>query len=159
VRRCAPATATVANFWEQVGVGVEQNLVSPQRAQDHEYRANFSAFELVQTGNSLDTRGVRKYHSTSIPLAENRYTVSGNNSRFGHPEIDAAIDRYVTTIPMPGRMEALARVVNLQTTNLSVMGLIFSTEPSMVANRIKNTTARSDKATEAWNAHEWDIAS
>jgi peptide/nickel transport system substrate-binding protein len=152
-----PATATVANFWEQIGVGVEQNLVPPARAQDREYRANFPAFELVQTGNSVDTRGVRKYHSSSIALAENRYTQSGNNSRFANPEIDAAIDRYVTTIPLAPRLEALARVVNIQTTNLSVMGLIFSAEPSMVANRIKNTTARAEKATEAWNVHEWDI--
>jgi peptide/nickel transport system substrate-binding protein len=150
-------TATVANLWEQVGVGVEQNLVSPQLAQDREYRANFPAFELVQTGNGLTTRDVRKYHSGSIAMADNRYTASGNNSRFANPEIDAAIERYVTTIPFDDRMQALAKIVNVQTTNLSVMGLIFSTEPTMVANRLKNITARSERATEAWNAHEWDV--
>ncbi len=153
----APTTATVANLWEQVGVGVEQNLVSPQLAQDREYRANFPAFELVQTGNGLTTRDVRKYHSSSIATAENRYTASGNNSRYSNPEIDAAIERYVTTIPFNDRMQALAKIVNVQTTNLSVMGLIFSTEPTMVANRLKNVTPRSEKATEAWNAQDWDV--
>ncbi len=153
----AATTATVANLWEQVGVGVEQNLVSPQLAQDRDYRANFPAFELVQTGNGLTTRDVRKYHSGSIAMAENRYTASGNNSRYANPEIDSAIERYVTTIPFNDRMQALAQIVNVQTTNLSVMGLILSTEPTMVANRLKNITPRSERATEAWNAHEWDV--
>ncbi len=152
-----PTTATVANLWEQIGVGVEQNLVSPQLAQDREYRANFPAFELVQTGNGLNTRDVRKYHSNSIATAENRYTASGNNSRYSNPEIDAAIERYGTTIPFDDRMQALAKIVNVQTTNLSVMGLMFSTEPTMVSNRLRNVTARSERATEAWNAHEWDV--
>lgn len=153
-----PATAAVANYWEQIGVGVEQNLVSPQRAQDREYRAQFPAFELVITGNAVNSAGVRKYHSGSIPTSENRFQVSGNNSRYSHPEIDAAIERYLVTIPMPERMQALAQLVHHQTANLSIMGLFYSTEPSMVANRIKNTTARSERATEAWNAHEWEIA-
>jgi hypothetical protein len=100
---------------------------------------------------------VRKYHSLSIPLPENRFQVAGNNSRYSHPEVDAAIDRYIVTIPFAERMQALAQVVQHQTANLTVMGLFFATEPSMVANRIKNTTARSDQASEAWNAHEWDV--
>jgi peptide/nickel transport system substrate-binding protein len=153
-----PATAAVANYWEQIGVGVEQNLVSPQRAQDREYRAQYPAFELVITGNGVNSTGVRKYHSSSIPLQENRFQVAGNNSRYSHPEVDAAIDRYIVTIPMAERMQALAQLVQHQTTNLTVMGLFFATEPSMVANRIKNTTARSELASEAWNAHEWDVA-
>jgi peptide/nickel transport system substrate-binding protein len=150
-------TAAVADYWKQLGVTVEQNIIPIQRAQDREYRAQFPAFELVQTNNSLAARDVRRFHSSSIPLPENRFQVTGNNSRYRNPELDAFIDRYVTTIPKTERMQALAGIVRHQTENLSIMGMFFFVSPTMIANRLAGIVPRGDGFTEAWNAHEWDV--
>jgi len=151
------ATAAVADYWKSLGVGVDQNIIPIQRAQDREYRAQFAAFELVQTGSSLSARDVRRFHSSSTPLPENRFTVSGNNSRYINPELDAAIDRYLTSIPRPDRTKALGDIVRIQSENLSILPLIFFVSPTMIANRLSNIVARGDQFTEAWNAHEWEV--
>jgi hypothetical protein len=36
------------------------------------------------------------------------------------------------------------------------MGLFYSMEPTMMANRLKGLHARHLAGTQAWNAHEWD---
>jgi len=153
-----PTTAAVANTWEQLGVGVEQNLVSPQLAQDLEYRAQFPSFELVQTGNQLSSSTVRKYLSSSISSPDNRFTVGGNNSRYSNPEVDDAINRYISTIPRPGRMEALGKLVNIQSSQLSMLPLFYAPEPTMISRHLKNVAGRGDIASESWNAEIWDLA-
>jgi hypothetical protein len=111
----------------------------------------------VQTGNQLQSSTVRKYLSTSIALAENHYSVSGNNSRYANADLDSAINRYITSIPKPERMQALSQIVNIQSSQLSMLPLFYAAEPSMVSRRLKNVTGRGDTASEAWNAQEWDL--
>jgi len=151
------ATATVADYWKNAGVGVDQNIIPIQRAQDREYRAQFPSFELVQTGSSLAARDVRRFHSASTPLPENRFQVTGNNSRYKNPELDSAIDRYLTSIPRTDRLQALGDIVRVQSENLPILPLIFFVSPTMIAHRLTNIVARGDQFTEAWNAHEWDV--
>ncbi len=150
-------TAAVADYWKAIGVAVEQNIIPIQRAQDREYRAQYPSFELVQTGNGLTAREVRRFHSASTPLIENRFQISGNNARYRHPELDSAIDRYLTTIPRTERIQALGDIVRHQSENLPNLPLIFFVSPTLVANRLQNIVSRGEGFTEAWNAHEWDI--
>jgi hypothetical protein len=91
-----------------------------------------------------------------MPLPENRYRVSG--SRYRHPELDAWLGCYVSTIPMGERMAALAGLVQHQTSNLSQLPLFHGADPTLIANRLINVNARGDAFTQAWNAHEWDVA-
>lgn len=149
--------AAVADYWKQAGATVEQNIISIQRAMDREYRAQFPAFELIQNNNSLAARDVRRFHSASTPLPENRFQVTGNNSRYKNPELDSFIDRYVTTIPKAERNQALAGIVRIHTENLPIFGLFYFVSPTMIASRLRNVVPRGDTFTEAWNAHEWDV--
>jgi hypothetical protein len=151
------ATAAVSDFWQATGVAVEQNLIPIQRGQDREYRAQFPAFELIETGNTISPTDVRKFHSSSISLPENNFTASGNNPRYRSPDLDALIDRYVTTIPLPERMQVLAGAVQHQTDVLTHLGLFFGVSSTLVNNRLKNVTARGPMFSQAWNAHQWDV--
>jgi peptide/nickel transport system substrate-binding protein len=151
------ATAAVADFWQATGIAVEQNIIPIQRAQDREYRAQFPAFELIETGNTISPTDVRKFHSTSSSLPENNFTASGNNPRYRSAELDAFLDRYVTTIPLPERMQALAGAVQHQSEVLSHLGMFFGVSSTLVNNRLKNVTARGPVFSQAWNAHEWDV--
>jgi ABC-type transport system substrate-binding protein len=152
-------TAAVADYWQQLGVAVEQVPVPIQRMQDREYRAQFPSFELVENPNTISVRDVRRFHSSRTPLPENRYTISGNYARYRNADLDALIERYETTIPLPERMMALGGVVGHLTENLPQMAVFFGFDPTMVANRVTNVTAQGDNFTQAWNAQEWDIKS
>jgi ABC-type transport system substrate-binding protein len=150
-------TATVADYWQRLGVEVEQVLIPIQRAQDREYRATFPAFELVETTNAITPGDIRRLHSASTPLPENKFQVTGNNSRYRNPELDADIDRYITTIPMNERMQALSAVVHILSENLPTLPLFRGVDPTMVANRIVNVTARAEGWTQAWNVQDWEV--
>jgi ABC-type transport system substrate-binding protein len=100
------------------------------------------------------------FHSNRVALPENNYLVSGNNSRYRNPALDAAIDRYFTTIPMGPRLEAAAQVVNHISDQVAWMGMFHQTDPHVLANRIRNVTIpEASGATLLYNVHEWDVTS
>ncbi len=152
----AKTAAPIADYWRQVGVAVEEVGIPIQRATDREYRSQFPGFEIVERRNSLLIGELWRMHSSETLLVENRFRGSGT-TRYRHPEVDAALERYASTIPMPERMQALAAMVHHQTENLSQLPIFYGADPTMISNRLINATARGDAFTQAWNAHEWDI--
>ncbi len=155
----AKTAAPVADYWQRIGVAVDQVPIPIQRAQDREYRAQFPGFNVVERVNSLAVSEIWRFHSSQIPLAENRFLAGGFASRYKHAEVDSALERYATRIPLPERMEALAALVHHQTQNLSELPLFYGADPTMISNRLVNVTARGALFTQAWNAQEWDIRS
>jgi peptide/nickel transport system substrate-binding protein len=155
----AKMMASVGDYWQRLGITVEQISIPIPRMQDREYVTTFPSFHLVETSIDTTVRNVMRFHSSSTPLPENRFYVSGNYSRYIHPDLDAAIDAYVTTIPRPERMQALAATVRHMSEQLSTLPLIHSVTPTVVANRVKNITGKSTRGSEPWNAQEWDVES
>ena len=155
-----PKSATaVADAWRRLGITVEENVVPNQRVPDREYRANFPAFELVVGNNGVLSRDIRRFHSASSPLAENRYTAFGNYARYKNAEFDGVIDRYVATIPRPERMRALGDVIQHQTDQVTALGLFYVPAPTPIGNRLVNVSPRGRQSTESWNAEQWDLKS
>jgi peptide/nickel transport system substrate-binding protein len=150
-------TAAVADMWQQFGVSVEQTPIPIQRMTDREYVAAYPSFELIEVGLDATVRNVMRFHSSSTPLPENRFTATGNYSRYRNPELDTALESYITTIPVAPRMQALAAVVGHMSRNLSTLPLIHTVTPTVVSNRIQNVTGKGARSTEAWNAQEWDV--
>jgi hypothetical protein len=140
-------------------VGVDQVLIPVQRAQDVEYRANFPAFELTQIGTDVTSRGLMRYHSSAAPVAENGYHGRGNEARYRNPELDALIERYVTTVPRAERSRILGDIVHHQTDQVTILGLAFALMPTMVGARLHQVTTGywggAVRSSEAWNAQEW----
>lgn len=95
-------------------------------------------------------------HSATTPLAETNW-VGNNGSRYRNPEYDALVDRFLTTIPMAERMQALGEVVRHITVELPILGLYYRVQPTMTSHRLQKVTARQILSTEAWNAHEWTL--
>jgi peptide/nickel transport system substrate-binding protein len=153
----AKMMASVADYWTRLGVTVEQVSIPIPRMQDQEYVATYPHFHLVE--NSIDTtvRNSMRFHSSSTPLPENRFRANGNYSRYINPELDAALEAYVTTIPRTERMQALASAVRHMSENLSTLPLIHAVTPTVVHNRVQNITGKSTRGSEPWNAHEWDV--
>jgi len=150
------ATAAVASMWQQLGVNTEQVLIPVQRMSDRQYVSEFPAFQMIERPNMLLVREIYRLHGSQVQLAENRWTSPGT-SRYQNPEFDSLLDRFITTIPMAERMEALGAMVHHQTENMTHLPLFYGTDPTMISNRLLNVTARGQDYTQAWNIQDWDI--
>jgi peptide/nickel transport system substrate-binding protein len=146
----------VADMWQRAGFTVDQTLTPIQMTQDREARAQYPAFEIIERRNSLAVSEVYRFHSSMTPMPENRYT-AGGVSRYRSAELDAWIERYLTTIPMVERMQAMGGMVQHQTENLSQLPLFHGADPTLVSNRLQNVTARGDNFTQAWNVQDWEL--
>ena len=143
-----PMLATADN-WQRVGVGVDPVSIPIQRQRDREYRATFPGFTLQGGASGVDA--IKGSHGSQSRLPENNYTGS-NYSRYANPEFDALIDRFLTTIPMAQRMEALRGVIRHMTDQLSMMNLYYATTSTMVKNNVVNVPVRLP-----WNIEQWDV--
>jgi peptide/nickel transport system substrate-binding protein len=145
----------IADYWQQAGIGVETVLIPRQRAADLEYRATFPAFELVR--QPQDVRGLRSFHSRYTALPENSFRVTGNRTRYQNQEWDALVDRYFMTIPKQERMELMGQVVRHISDQVLILGIFYNVSPTLFSNRLLNVGAAGQGATQAWNAHLWDV--
>lgn len=142
--------------WRRLGVDIDVHLVPPQRAADAPYRSTFPAYDVKRQAGSIAYAA--NFHSGRVALPENNYLVSGNNARYRHPELDAAIDRYFTTIPMGPRMEAAGQVVRHISEQVAWMGMFYQTDPQVIANRILNVTLPvASGADLLYRIYEWDL--
>ncbi len=150
------AILAVTDYWQRVGVAVDPVIVPIQRQRDREYRSQFPAFELLQQGNDLGSLVV--LHGRGTPLAENNWN-GRNKARYRNPEFDALIDQFFVTIDRKERMQVLGQIVSHSTDQLNVMGLFYQAAPTMVGSRLVNIGEYGERATPAWNAHEWNVRS
>lgn len=144
----------VGDYWQRIGVAVEPVIVPRQRDQDLEYITTFPGFNLTRQPNQLEALG--DHRISQAPLPENGYR-GRNRARYLNPEFDALVDRYFSTIPRAERLEIVKQVMHHITTNLTMMGLFYNTEPTLISNRLTGVTARTGDGTHAWNAHLWDV--
>lgn len=147
----------VAGFWKALGVEVDTNMVPPQRINDREYRSQFPAYEMISGGTSVGSADMRKFHSASTPLPENRFTIGGNNSRYRNPDMDRLIDTYLTTVPRSERTEALRQFVHYHTDQIPSMALFYEVDFTLHTNRLTGVVPRGPRSSQASNAHVWDL--
>ncbi len=149
---------SVADYWKQIGIETDQFFVPIQRITDRELRATFPGFEVLGAGDiGVSPDVVRRYHSSLIALPENRFQVTGNNPRYNNAELDSLIDRYAVTIPHPERMALLGQIVHHLSDQIPSLGLFYVVDSTIFSKRISGMTKRTEKATQAWNAEEWDL--
>lgn len=152
-----PGMFASADNWQRLGVEVERHLVPPQRASDYEYRTTYPAFDVKRQGGTMDYAA--NFHSDRIALPENNYLAAGNNSRYGRPEINAAVDRLFTTIPWETRMEYGRQIVRQISEDVAWIGLYYDIVPSLVPNRVLNLRQAKTELGQADFIHEWDLKS
>lgn len=148
----AKATLAIADMWRRAGVGVETIIIPRQRASDDEYRVTRPGFELTRQPNELTEGALRRFHSRQVPLAENSWR-GNNRARYSSPAYDALMDKYLVTFSARERLEVAGQINYHISDQLPAMGLFYSVQPMLVANRLMNVTAANDVR----NAHEWDV--
>lgn len=143
------SSLTVLDYWQRAGVGGEMAVVPAPRTNDREYRSTYPGVELIRPQANVETFvGVK---SNQIPVPENNWAGT-NRQRYRSAELDTIIDRYLTAILPPPRMEALRDAVRLVSDQLVFMGLIFDPPVMLISHRLKNVPPAI-----LWNAHEWTL--
>jgi peptide/nickel transport system substrate-binding protein len=148
------ALFAIADAWQQIGVKVDPVVYSRQAGSSNEYLFTFPGFYLQRYTSDLS--GLKNLHSSVIPLPENNFR-SGNTSRYKNADLDALLDRYFATIPMPERIATLGEIVYHVADQLPQLGLFYDVEPTAIANRIQNVGPRWPSSTQSWNAHQWEV--
>ena len=137
-----------ARMWEPFVIPV-------QRLQDRVFRTTYPGLELVNQPFGAD--GFENLlHSSAAPLPERDYRAPNSNKNRGaylNPDYDALMDRYRVTIPMTERMQVMAQLIHLQTDLQLVMGLYYSADAIVMANRLRNVPPAN-----TWNVQNWDVA-
>jgi len=143
-------TFSMADYWQRIGVGVDQAPFPQQRASDREFRATRPAFEVVRQPGGWSE--LERFYGPNTPLPENSFT-GVNRTRHRNAEFDALIDRFFLTVPRPERMDILKRIVNYMTDQVVILPVFWDPSPTMIANRLKNVSDPGD----VWDVHLWDV--
>jgi peptide/nickel transport system substrate-binding protein len=146
-----PATLSVVRYWKELGLDMQVEILPVERAGDLQYRALFPGFFLISRGLPVD-RPDGYFTRRAIPVADNGYR-GGNVGRYGTAELDALIQRYVTTIPFGDRTAILGDIVQVQTEQLTMLPLFFQGAAFIIGgHRLQNVLGG-----QVWNAHHWDL--
>lgn len=147
----------VTGYWQQAGMAAEPVVFSRQLAQDPTYFYTFPSFLLSRNPNTPEN--LSSFHSRAAAVAENNFRGSGgaNYPRYFNADFDALNERYYVTIAKGERTPILRDIVAHIATNVLTIGLFYSTDQNLIADRLVNVGGRVSRATESWNAHEWDI--
>lgn len=148
------ATFAVVDYFQRVGVAGEPFVIPSQRLQDRVFRTTYPGLELVNQPYGAD--GFENLlHSSAAPLPERDYRAPNSNKNRGaylNSEYDALMDRYRVTVPLGERMQIMAQLIHQQTDLQLVMGLYYSADAIVMANKLKNVPPAN-----TWNVHAWDI--
>ncbi len=145
---------SVEDYWRHIGVGVEMDVVPVQLAQDVQYRATFPGFSVQRQPSDVDS--IFKLHSSEARLASRGYR-GQNNARYMNPEMDALVERYQITVPIPERIQVIGQIVHKVTDEQIWMGTVFDSEPALISNRLTDVGAKANGSTMTWNAHAWGV--
>lgn len=143
---------SAADYWQRLGMHVDQVLVTPQQAGGLEYRSTFPGFDVKRQPADLGL--LDRLHSSKTPLPSNNF--AGNNySRYVNPEFDALIDQFLVTIPRRERNQVAAQIVRHSTEVLNVLTLYFQASPMLISDRL--IPPPDGQRARPWNSYQWDV--
>jgi peptide/nickel transport system substrate-binding protein len=143
-----------SDYLKRAGIEINPVIIPLQLVNDQVYRSAFPGMIVNGGGQGEDPLGA--FHSREARTPENNYAGS-NRSRYMNPEMDALVDRYLTTIAFGPRMDVARQIGRHVTENLPILPLIFDTWPSAASGKIVNVGASQNGGYAPWNAHEWDL--
>lgn len=149
----------VANYWKEIGVRVTFDNVSDQVFRNNQEHATFLGVTQQGGGTSIGTM-FRRWHSTYIPTADNRYL--GDNIAFwNNPEADRLLEQLDRSFTQPAMEETLVRLARVFGDDLPTLPLYYSPEPIPIHRSLKNARPRpnsSGQHSTSWSCYQWEWA-
>ncbi len=144
-----------AEYLQRIGIVFEPDFIQPQARNDRARRSERPGVEVQRQTNGVGN--LYRFHSRETPLAENNY-VGDNRSRYRNPELDAALERYFSTVPRMEQMQALGEVVHHMTDQLNVIPMVNDGDPVLISHRVRDVDVpQTGRASISANAQAWDV--
>jgi hypothetical protein len=74
-------------------------------------------------------------------------------------QLDALLDSYFKTLPIPQRTEVLGKIVYQVADQVTGARLYYLPIPGAFSNRLVNVSQQWPGVFITWNAHQWDVRS
>jgi peptide/nickel transport system substrate-binding protein len=151
------AAATIADYWQRLGVDATPVRPSAQQFADQQWVATLPAYSTF--GGVNDVASLRFMHSSHARMPSNNFRVAGagNRYRYMNPEFDALQETYYRTVPHSDRIQVLGQIIRHHAEVVAPLGLYYNPRPGASAHRVTNVGDEWPAVYMVWNAHEWDV--
>jgi peptide/nickel transport system substrate-binding protein len=148
-------TNIVADYWRQLGLGVEQTIISQAQQRDRRLRASYPGFDTTSVPLRFDNTTGR-VHGAECPTVENDW-VGSNRGCYRNPAMDRAIEALRGAIDPPEQRRWYREVVQLQMQELPMLSTYFNIHADIFREGVTGIRASSYLVRVPWNIAEWDI--
>jgi peptide/nickel transport system substrate-binding protein len=148
----------VVNYWRDIGVRATFDNVADNIYADARERATFTGVQHQGGGTTVATL-FRRWHSSFIPTAENRY-IGDNIPRWNNPEADRLLEQLDRTFTRSEMEQILAQLAKVYTDDMPALPLYYQPEPVAVAKNLKGARPRPNSSGQhatTWDVYEWEL--
>lgn len=144
----------IADFWREVGLSTNLNVLGEALTRDIRLRASYPAFDYTRLPLAIDNL-LRRTYSPQCPSESNRW-IGNNRGCYRNAATDQVIERLFVSID-PGEQRTLFReLVQTQTQDLPLLPLFFDVSAWIMREGITGPRLSSEKGSLLWNVREWD---
>jgi peptide/nickel transport system substrate-binding protein len=149
----------IGSFWQALGVRTTFEAVPRALFADAREAAQFRGVSVVG-GSTTVAALFRRWHSSFIPTAANRY-LGDNLARWASPGADRLLERIDTTLDSTAKERALVELAMLFTEELPCLPLYYQAEPVAIHRSLRNARPRSNSSGQnntTWDCYQWELA-
>jgi peptide/nickel transport system substrate-binding protein len=154
----AKAAATIADYWQRVGVDATTLRPSAAQFRDQEWVSTLPGYSSF--GGVNDVNSLKFMHSSYVRLPSNNFRVpgAGNRYRYMNAEFDALQETFFRTVQVSERIQLLGEIIRHHAEVVAPLGLYYNPRAGGAAHRVTNVGDEWPSVYMAWNAHEWDVS-
>jgi peptide/nickel transport system substrate-binding protein len=156
----ATEAQVIADLWKTVGLTANIVVPAANLTTDLEYQATVRGIESAGFGLGFGM-WERRMHSSAIPTPQTRY--AGTNRRYySNPQLDALIDRFVTTLNESERDRIEGDMLEIVSRDAVLVPLFVASRASVVRKGITGIKPMAGSPIivanyyNTWNILEWD---
>jgi peptide/nickel transport system substrate-binding protein len=147
----------VAGFWKDIGVSTRIENATQQQLRDREWQHTFPGASTTDAGPTLNSLS-RRWHSSTIPRAENRYAGS-NSAYWSNPNGDRILRQLDNTFRLQDMDPVLADFARVWTDDLPALPLYYTPEVTAAYKYLTGARPRpggSGQNTWNWSCFKWE---
>jgi ABC-type transport system substrate-binding protein len=156
----ATEAQVIADLWKAVGITANIVVPAANLTTDLEYQATVRGIESAGFGLGFGM-WERRMHTSAIPTPQTRY--AGTNRRYySNPQLDAHIDRFVTTLNEAERDRIEGDMLEIVSRDAVLVPLFVASRASVVRKGITGNKPMAGSPIivanyyNTWNILEWD---
>ncbi len=148
-------TNIIANYWRELGLGVDQTVIPVAQQRDRRLRASYPGADTTSIPLRFEN-SVGRVSSGECPTAEGNW-VGNNRGCYQHPEMDRIVDGLRTANEPADQQRLYREMVQHLGQQLPVLSLYFDIHADIFRDGVTGIRASSHLVRAPWNIAEWDL--